>query len=492
MVYTYEAPLSYTINVTVAQTPAGIADYNTNSIALFTNEKAGFSDAYKAYISPTADVDFGTNSLTARMVNAMFTPAPNLRTGGGIVYVFPFSGVNATSGTLTTEDLTDNLENFQSVTNGVLNLTIDGVQTEIEGLNFSSVQTVEDIVNVLKSQNIDVYIEAVGNTVKFTSRTFGTSSAVTISTATSAGSATDLSGADYFNGTAATPTTGTNASGQTLAEAVAAAKQQVYFGGVVSTQYCDNATIEANAQAISSVDCIYYETFNSIANIAALGGAIKSAGLSKTRLLCYTLGADESKLAIATYATTAKSVNWDGSDTAITMNLKTLTGVAPDTGLSDNALLSAQQNGVDLYVNQGGVSVVLSNSNNGYTDDVEYILWLKKTLEVTGFNYLRQTNTKIPQTEVAMTGFRNALSQVFEQSIRNGAIAPNVWNNSIPFGDPETFKRNIEETGYYLYSIPVSKQSQTDREARKAPVVQTAAKGSGAIHFADVIVNYQQ
>ena len=174
------------------------------------------------------------------------------------------------------------------------------------------------------------------------------------------------------------------------------------------------------------------------------------------------------------------------------MNLKTLTGIAPDTGLSDNALLSAQQNGVDLYVNQGGVSVVLSNSNNGYTDDVEYILWLKKTLEVTGFNYLRQTNTKIPQTEVAMTGFRNALSQVFEQSIRNGAIAPNVWNNSIPFGDPETFKRNIEETGYYLYSIPVSKQSQTDREARKAPVVQTAAKGSGAIHFADIIVNYQQ
>ena len=102
MVYTYEAPLSYTVNVTVAHTPAGIADYNTNSIALFTNEKAGFSDAYKAYISPTADVDFGTNSLTAKMVNAMFTPAPNLRTGGGIVYVFPFSGVNATSGTLTT------------------------------------------------------------------------------------------------------------------------------------------------------------------------------------------------------------------------------------------------------------------------------------------------------------------------------------------------------------------------------------------------------
>ena len=91
-----------------------------------------------------------------------------------------------------------------------------------------------------------------------------------------------------------------------------------------------------------------------------------------------------------------------------------------------------------------------------------------------------------------MTGFRNALSQVFEQSIRNGAIAPNVWNNSIPFGDPETFKRNIEETGYYLYSIPISQQSQTDREARKAPVVQTAAKGSGAIHFADIIVNYQQ
>ena len=55
-----------------------------------------------------------------------------------------------------------------------------------------------------------------------------------------------------------------------------------------------------------------------------------------------------------------------------------------------------------------------------------------------------------------------------------------------------TFKRNIQEKGYYIYSLPVSQQSQTDREARKAPVVQIAIKLSGAFHFSEVIITVER
>ena len=202
--------------------------------------------------------------------------------------------------------------------------------------------------------------------------------------------------------------------------------------------------------------------------------------------------AEEAKIAIATYATIAKSVNWDGSNTANTMNLKTLTGCLPDNGLSDTYVLSAQTNGVDIYANTGGLSVVYSNDNNGYTDDIEFQLWLKKAIEVAGFNYLRQTNTKVPQTESGMNGLKNAYEQVCVQGVTNGAIAPNTWNGIIPFGDPETFQQNIQQKGYYIYSAPIAQQSQTDREARKAPVVQIAVKTSGAIHFSEVIINIQR
>lgn len=494
MTYTYQVPPSYTVNVSLAATPSGLADYNTNSIAIFTNDPAGFSEAYQAYMTPNAvGTDFGTDSLTYAMANALFTPVPNFRTGGGYLYVFPFKGVNATSGTLTTADISANVTNFKSVTNGVLNLTIDGTVTQIEGLDFSTVQTLADIVTVLQNQNLDVYIEVTeNNKIKFTSKRFGTDSAVTIAAASDADSATDLYGATYFNGSEATPVTGTNASGQTLAEAVAAAQQQVYFGGVLTTQHCDNATVQANATAIQALDCDYFEAITSMKNIAVLGKDIKAAGLGKTRSLEMSNGPKEAKVAIATYATIAKSVNWKGSNTANTMNLKTLTGCLPDNGLSDTYVLSAQTNGVDIYANTGGLSVVYSNDNNGYTDDIEANLWQKKATEVAGFNYLRQTNTKIPQTESGMNGLKNAYAQVCEQSITNGSSAPGTWTGVIPFGDPEDFTRNIEEKGYYIYSIPISQQSQADREAREAPVCQIAIKRSGAFHFSEVILNVQR
>lgn len=493
MAVTYEVPLSYTINVSLSGVPAGIADFNTNSIALFTNDPAGFSEPYKAYLTPTAvGSDFDSNSLTVKMATALFTPVPNFRSGGGNLYIFPFKGVNATAGTLTTADISANVEGFKSVTNGVLNLTIDGTATQVEGLDFSSIQTLADIVTVLQNENLDVNIEATDNGIKFTSRRYGTDAGITIAEATEPGDATDLYGASYLNGATATPAAGTNASGQTLSQAVAAAQQQVYFGGVITTQYCDDATIQANAAAIQALDCDYFEVMPSLKDMADLGAAIKAAGLGKTRSLGYSLAADEGKVAIATYASWAKSVNWDGVDTAMTMNLKTLTGCSPDTGLNDTYLLSAQTNGVDIYGQTGGLGMVYSNDNNGYTDDIEFQLAFKKKLEVAGFNYLRQTNTKIPQTEEGMTGLKNAYRQVCEQFVRNGAIAPGTWNTAIPFGDPEDFKRNIEETGIYIYSIPISQQSQSDRETRKAPLVQIAVKCSGAIHFSDVQVTIER
>ncbi len=492
MAYTYEVPLNYTINVSLAAQPAGLANFNTNSIAIFTNEPAKFSENYQAYITPNAvETDFGTNSLTYAMSKALFTPVPNFRTGGGYLYIFPFKGVNATAGSLTTADISANLNNFKTVTNGALNLTIDGTVTQVIGLDFTSVNTLADVVTVLNNQNLDVYIEQVENTIKFTSKRYGVESAVTLSASTGE-DITDLNGVNYFNGAGATITAGVNASGQTLAEAVKAAQQQVYFGGVLTTQYMDDATIQSNAAAIQSLDVTYYNDMNSLKDIAILGKAIKAAGLGKTRSLAYSVSPQSAKIAMATYATIAKSVNYEGSDTANTMNLKTLTGLVGDSGLSDSYVLSAQTNGVDIYGLTGGLSVIYSNDNNGYTDDIENQLWLKKAVEVAGFNYLRQTNTKIPQTEQGMTGLRNAYGQVCEQAVRNGVAAPGTWNGAVPFGDPEDFKRNIEEKGYYIYSIPVAQQSQAERESRKAPVVQIAIKLSGAFHFSEVIITVQR
>lgn len=487
---TYQVPLSYTINVSLSALPQGLAAFNTNSIAIFSNETPGFSENYKAYLTPSAvATDFGSSSLTYKMAQGLFTPVPNFRTGNGVLYVFPYNGTDATSASFVTPNISENLTAFQSVSNGSLKITIDGTTSTVSGLDFTSIQTIGDIATVLKNKNLDVDIEADGNLIRFTSRRSGTSSGVAISTITE-GSGIDLSASGYLNATAGTTVAGTDATGTTLADAVAAALDQVYFGGVLTTQIVDDTTRLANATAIQALDCVYYDSLQSLTDIASLGASIKAAGLGKTRTLAYSV--NNGKEAVARYATIAKSVNFNGTNTANTLNLKTLTGITGDTGLSDTYLLAAETNGVDIYGNTGGLSVVYSNDNNGYTDDIENQLWIKKAIEVAGFNYLRQTNTKIPQTESGMTGLKNAYAQICEQGIRNGVIGAGAWNSAIPFGDPEDFARNIAEKGYYIYSIPVAQQNQTDREARIAPVVQIAVKFSGAIHHSDVIITIER
>lgn len=486
----YQVPLSYTINVSLSAVPAGLAAFNTNSIAIFSNEAAGFSANYRAYLTPSAvAADFGSDSLTYQMAQGLFTPVPNFRTGGGVLYVFPFNGTDATSASFTTPDILGNLTAFQSVADGSLQIAIDGTTSVVTGLDFTSVTSISDIVTVLNKKNLDVNIEADGNLIRFTSRRSGSDSSVLISTITE-GSGVDISAAGYLNIGGGSSVSGVNAGGTTLADAVTAAIDEVYFGGVLTTQIVDDTTRLANANAVQALDCIYYDSLQSLTDIAVLGASIKGAGLGKTRTLAYSV--DNGKTAIARYATIAKSVNYNGSNTANTLNLKTLTGLVGDPGLSDTYVLSAETNGVDIYGNTGGLSVVYSNDNNGYTDDIENSLWLKKAIEVAGFNYLRQTNTKIPQTESGMTGLKNAYAQICEQGIRNGVIGAGAWNSAIPFGDPEDFARNIAEKGYYIYSVPVAQQAQAEREARKAPVVQIAVKFSGAIHHSDVIITIER
>ena len=487
--------LSNVINISLSALPQGLTKYRTNNIALFSNETTTSVDPYIAAVS-AADIEkyYGTNSLTTKMARALFTPAFNLRTGEGTLFVFHYNGVNAVAESQKTPAINATaITAFKLVSSGDLTINIDGTDYAVSGMDFSNISDVNDIVKILNNQNLDCDIEVVEtNKIQFTSRRHGADSVITLKS-TTGGSGTDIYGSSYLNGASATTTDGANASGTTLADAVAAAEEQAFFGGILTTQYCENALILANGTAIQAKDHIYYEAVQSLKNMAVLGASIKSAGDGKTRLLAYSYGgAEGAKQAIATYATMASSTNYNGTDTCLTMNLKTLTGILPDLNLNQTYVNSAKTNGVDIYGSLEGLGVVFSNNNNGYTDDITGQLWLKKDLEVQGFNYLRKTNTKIPQIESGITGLKNAYEVSLRQGVTNGFIGAGVgWGDDvpIPFGNPEDFRRNILENGYFIYSLPISQQSSADREERKAPVIQIAVKTAGAIHSSNVIVN---
>ena len=488
--------LSNTINISVSGTPAGLGEYSTNSIVLLSNEQPLSAEPYIWAVNAQDVVnEYGSNSLTAKMAKALFTPAFNLRTGNGQLLVYPYTATNATAGKTVTVAITNTIITaLKLISNADLTVTVDDVDYTLTGMDFTAISTVDDIVKILNAQGLDCNISVVDtNKIQFQSRRYGATESGIALKATTGGSGTDIYGTSYLNGASQVTTAGTNASGTTVAEAIAEVDEIAYVGGILTTQFCENSLVLQNASALQELDHVYFEGVQSLKNISVLGASIKSATDTKTRLLAYSYaGAEGSKQAIATYATIACSTNYSGNNTCLTMNLKTLSGILADLNLNQTYYTQAKTNGVDIYGNTEGLSCLYSFDNGLYTDEATGQLWIKKALEVSGFNYLRKTNTKIPQTESGMTGLKGAYETRCEQAVRNGFVAPGGWNDSVPFGNPEDFLRNIEEKGYYIYSIPVALQNQAEREQRIAPLIQIALKLSGAIHSSNVIVNVQR
>lgn len=482
-------PLSNIINVSLTTTPSGILSRNANNVAIFTTESpSGLDDYITAVTARQVELEYGSGSVTANMAQAIFSQTPNILSGGGTLVVVPFGGVSATQGQFVTIDLTSKLAALIAVDDGDLKVTIDSVEYNLTNIDFTDATTIAEVASILQKKLKNAVITVASNIITIKSKKVGTASTVAMG-AVSGGSGTDLSGASYFSTSGGTATAGSASSGETLEEAITRIESQVKFAGIITDQLIEDTVFDSLADYIQAKDYILVHQFSSSADILGIGETIRAAGNTKTRVLVYTDFANANQMKSA-YAGRAFSVNFNGSLTSQTMNLKGLAGISPDSGVDQTMYINARDTaGVDLYVSYEGVSATLSSGRNSYFDEVHSNLALKYQLEESGFNYLRQTNTKVPQTEAGMDGLKNAYAQVCERFVNNGYIGVGlVWSSSETFGDPETFHRNITEKGYYVYSQPISQQATEDRLARIAPLVQIAIKAAGAIHRSNVLV----
>lgn len=285
-----------------------------------------------------------------------------------------------------------------------------------------------------------------------------------------------------------------SSSSETLSAAIGRTAGLVQYFGILSTRDYDATEIGDAAAVVQTLNKMLFAVSNSASDIAAGGSfaSIAESGYDKTRCLAY-LSTDtlSAKRMAAAYAGRALSTAFEGSNTVQTMHLKDLAGITADPSITETQLDLCAKCGADVYVNIAGVAKTFTSGKNGYFDQVHNRCWFLGALEVAGFNALATVATKIPQTEAGMALLKGAYRLVCERAVRNGYVAPGQWNGTDRFGDPEAMLRNIEEAGYYIYSLPVSQQAQTEREARKAPLVQIAAKEAGAIHSTSVIVNIE-
>ncbi|EIP4525566.1 DUF3383 domain-containing protein [Salmonella enterica] len=184
----------------------------------------------------------------------------------------------------------------------------------------------------------------------------------------------------------------------------------------------------------------------------------------------------------------AFTVNFNGSNTTITLKFKQEPGITYETLTTDQAAaLDAKNCNVFVYY-QNDTAILQQGvmSSGDFFDERHGLDWLQNYVQTNLYNLLYTSTTKVPQTDAGVTRLLSNVEQSMDQSVTNGLVAAGVWNGG-PIGQLDS--GDTLTKGYYVYAQPLSEQAQADREARKAPVIQVACKLAGAVHFADVQIN---
>lgn len=433
---------------------------------------SGGAAGYSSYLSPTqVGIDFGTSSRAYAMANAVFSQQPNILAGGGqlIIYLYAnavntlsLSGIPA-SGSF---EVTYNANNSAAINWNDSLATIQSKVQAVPGLSEAIVY------GLLSSETLSIQMAGIYNPSALTisANTLATSAPISITISV------------------------VSSSYQSLASAISASENVVQYFGLMPSQsvaVIGQTDLLAAAAVVQPLNKIMFVISHTAADVQSGGmlQLIEASSYTQTRALFYDASANFADIIfMASYAGLGLSVNFNGSNTTITMNLKVLAGVAPDPSITQSIFNNCVSAGVDTYVSFQGVSGVNSTVANLPYDQVYNQLWLSGALQVAAFNYLQQANTKIPQTEIGMDGFKGALRQVMQQAVINGMSAAGSWNSPTTFGNQILFLQNILQVGYYIYSQPISQQLQTARVARQAPITQIAVKLAGAIQSASILV----
>ncbi|WEJ90227.1 MAG: DUF3383 family protein [Klebsiella huaxiensis] len=287
--------------------------------------------------------------------------------------------------------------------------------------------------------------------------------------------------------------TGESGSVETLLQAVNACLQYTNWYGLAIADSADlveadviSVAAAIEASSLSRILAVTTADANVLVsgNTDNIGYKMKAAGYART----FWQYSSSSKYAAISAFGRAFTVNFSGSNTTITLKFKTEPGITYETLTTAQAAAIDAING-NVYVYYANDTAIIQQgvmANGDFFDERHGLDWLQNYVQTNLYNLLYTSTTKIPQTDAGVTRLMTNVEASLDQAVNNGLIAPGVWNGG-PIGQIES--GDTLTKGYYVYADAVANQAQSDREARKSPVIQAAIKLAGAIHYADVQIN---
>lgn len=484
--------VSDVVNVQVVLSPVAAATRNFGSLLILGSSAViDTNERLRQYSSlDGVAADFGSSAPEYLAAALFFGQSPQ----PSVLYVGRWAQT-ATSAVLNGGILSaaqQALSNFTAVTSGGLRVTIDGVLKSLTGINLSAVTNLNGVATAITTGLGGAGTctwDAANSRFRVTSATTGATSAITVAQAPVSG--TDLSGLMRLQTGQATAVAGIVAESLLAAVTTLANLSTDWYGLYVAAGSVSNADVLAVAGFIEAtgVSRIYGVTTQDTATLDSasttdLASLLKAQSYKRT----FIQYSSSSPYAASSLFGRAFTVNFNGSNTTLTLKFKTEPGVAAEV-LSTTQAAAAKAKNANIFVAyQNGTSIVQEGVMvNGYFfDEVHGTDWLQNDVQTAVFSLLYTSATKIPQTDAGVNMIVATIESRLAQAVTNGLVAPGKWDAD---GFGALSRNDTLSKGFYVYAPPVSSQSTADRQARKAPVIQAAIKLAGAVHSVNTIIN---
>jgi hypothetical protein len=433
------------------------------SNAIFIQQGNGYTNGEVRSYTTAADIalDLGSNSQAYKAALKYFAGGFNgIRPSILYVGLVNTSSVIASAqGYFTSGDVETHLTAFQAVDAGEFKIAFDGATAiTITGIDLTTATSLANVATLLQAaisniggiKTVKVTYDATAKKFVFTSDTYGTTSAVAITTNTG-GTGDDLTGATLLNsGTATAGTTGTQAA--TIAGFLA---DTSYYQIMLDVNFTEAQTLEWSSAIEAATKYTYAlwvqtNTANvkneSLANDTdTIASNFFNAKKKKTWLVYADTLSDYTQVSFASYF---GQVQFTEARPLGCLAFKPFTGavVSDLTDTNFDNLKAKYVNFYGVYGEPGGNIAYMGTAPNGnFINDIILADWLDYNMTYNIFDWAI-TKSKIRYTSSDFAEFRQAIERTYMAAVGFGAIAGGT--------DPDT-----GETYTNGYKITIPKPS---------------------------------
>lgn len=479
-----DLPITRNVNVTITSSPLAARRVGFGVLNIITKESGAITrpERFRTYTSTTSVAeDFDTSTKVYKGAQTYFAQQPQPET----LMISMRYETDQPAEILGGAD-TFTVDEFTSITTGAFDVTINGTNTEVTGLDFSAAATLDDVATVIATGLGD----DAGCTFeenKFVIRTTASGAANTLTFLREPSTGTDISELLKMRSAEDGALMSQGLAGETITDSLEAIQDKAgnaFYGFQFTNEVRDGVLVNGEEAVLAAADWsesqvkIFFNTTNdlNVLNRAVTTDICSKLKAKSLRRTGSTFSSYPSQYPSSSVA--GRAFTWDTNvpDSHYSLMFKQMPTITVEA-LTGNEANTLDEKACNYVAPTAGTIFYQTGqmANGVFLDEVHGLDALESDLEVAVFNLLFQSTTKVPYTNEGVQQVIAEMRGVLDQYVRNGFLAAGYID------DGKGGQKYLKD-GYEISFVPVEKVQSADRDMRKYSGISFVCIGAGALH----------